>query len=81
MSDLKWLSVWCRAFKVNFGDLVADFTLDHEGSDAEAESESEPETVSNYSFVKHKSNILILKICLKIALVYSVYLMVGCRTF
>ena len=49
MSDLKWLSVWCRAFQVNFGDLVADFTLDHdhEGSDAEAESESEPETVSS----------------------------------
>jgi len=46
VSDLKWLSVWCRAFQVNFGDLVADFTLDHdhEGSDAEAESESEPET-------------------------------------
>lgn len=47
VSDLKWLSVWCRAFKVNFGDLVADFTLDHEGSDAEAESESEPETTDD----------------------------------
>jgi len=44
VSDLKWLSVWCRAFTVNFGDLVADFTLGGEGSEAEAESESEPET-------------------------------------
>jgi len=44
VSDLKWLSVWCRAYSVNFGDLVADFKLDYEGSDAEAESESEPET-------------------------------------
>ena len=22
VSDLKWLSVWCRAFSVNFGDLI-----------------------------------------------------------
>ena len=51
MSDLKWLSVWCRAFTVNFGDLVADFTLGGgEGSEAEAESESEPETVSGAYF-------------------------------
>ena len=25
MSDIKWLSVWCRSFEVNFGDLIADF--------------------------------------------------------
>ena len=49
VSDLKWLSVWCRAFTVNFGDLVADFTLGGEGSEAEAESESEPETVSKHT--------------------------------
>ena len=25
VSDIKWLSVWCRSFEVNFGDLIADF--------------------------------------------------------
>ena len=55
-TDLKWLSVWCRAFSVNFGDLIADFTLGGgEGSEAEAESESEPETVSE-TFSKWSQN-------------------------
>ena len=27
VSNLKWVSVWCRRFKANFGDVIADFTL------------------------------------------------------
>ncbi len=40
VSDLKWISVWCRAFQVNFGDLIfpAGFKLE-----AGADAESEPE--------------------------------------
>lgn len=42
VSDLKWISVWCRAFQVNFGDLIfpSGFSLEA----AAAEAESEPET-------------------------------------
>jgi len=43
-TDIKWLSVWCRAFGVNFGDMSfpVDFSL-HEVDEAEAEPETEPE--------------------------------------
>ena len=29
MNNLKWVSVWCRKFRVNFGDVISDFTLDN----------------------------------------------------
>jgi len=38
-TDLKWISVWCRAFQVNFGDL----TFPDGWSQEEAAPESEPE--------------------------------------
>jgi hypothetical protein len=43
VSDLKWISVWCRAFQVNFGDIIfpVDFKLE------EAAAESEPETTED----------------------------------
>ena len=28
VSDLKWISVWCRRFQVNFGDLEFDQTIE-----------------------------------------------------
>jgi len=34
-SDLKWLSVWCRAFRVNFGDMFFPENLIEEEADAE----------------------------------------------
>ena len=49
VSDIKWLSVWCRKFKLNMGDLVADFMLanaEEGAAEAEAETvEAEAETV------------------------------------
>ena len=48
VSDIKWLSVWCRKFKLNMGDLVADFMLanaEEDTAEAEAETaEAEAET-------------------------------------
>ena len=41
-TDLKWISVWCRAFQVNFGDLTFPESLVLE----EAAPESEPEPVT-----------------------------------
>ena len=36
VSDLKWLSVWCRRFSVNFGDIKFDRTvLDTEDNSVE----------------------------------------------
>ena len=40
-TDIKWLSVWCRLYKVNFGEAFLKFP-DEEGK-AESEPESEPE--------------------------------------
>merc|ERR1712141_819780 len=42
-TDLKWISVWCRAFSVNFGDLTFPEGLALE----EASPESEPEPVTH----------------------------------
>ena len=46
-TDLKWLSVWCRRFAVNFGDMFfpEDLTLEQAGDDDEndVEDESIPE--------------------------------------
>ena len=30
VTDLKWISVWCRRFRVNFGDLLFQTKTDHE---------------------------------------------------
>lgn len=35
VSNLKWVSVWCRKFRANFGDVIADFTLDNTDNSAE----------------------------------------------
>ena len=36
VSDLKWLSVWCRRFSVNFGDIKFDRSvLETEGNSVE----------------------------------------------
>ena len=40
-TDIKWLSVWCRAFGVNFGDM--SFPVDFSLHEDEAEAEVEPE--------------------------------------
>merc|ERR1711997_511782 len=40
-TDIKWLSVWCRAFSVNFGDLTFPDDLSLHG-DASEESAPEP---------------------------------------
>merc|ERR1712241_1088934 len=40
-TDIKWLSVWCRAFSVNFGDLAFPHDLSLQG-DASEESAPEP---------------------------------------
>ena len=29
VSNLKWVSVWCRRYNLNFGDVIADFSLDN----------------------------------------------------
>jgi len=48
VSDLKWLSVWCRRFRVNFGDLTfpADLKISEAAHDEDeaADAEAEPET-------------------------------------
>ena len=28
VSNVKWLSVWCRYFEISFGDLIANFDVD-----------------------------------------------------
>ena len=45
MADLKWMSVWCRQFAVNFGDVYfpADLKMDEEDVAIEEEEESIPE--------------------------------------
>ena len=40
MSDIKWLSVWCRAYEVDFGDLIADFSLEVADNKVEVEGDS-----------------------------------------
>ena len=60
MSDLKWISVWCRAFKVNFGDLYFPADLEIEAhaepeGEAESEAESEPEGESFQAVTKAKT--------------------------
>jgi hypothetical protein len=52
MSDIKWISVWCRQFSVNFGELVvADGFKASSGdinspvAEPEAEPEQEPEPI------------------------------------
>ena len=42
-SDIVWLSVWCRAYKINFGEAFLKFPEKAESSDAESEPEIEPE--------------------------------------
>jgi len=50
-SDIKWLSVWCRQFSVNFGDLFfpADLVLEHEHEDEDAIAEEDlpPPVIDN----------------------------------
>ena len=61
-TDIKWLSVWCRAFSANFGDLIFpdNLSLDehiHETPtvlNTESGPESGPDTESSWS----KSNLL-----------------------
>ena len=61
-TDIKWLSIWCRAFSVNFGDLIFPDKLslgEHSPEtlmilNTEGEPESKPETESSWS----KSNLL-----------------------
>ena len=61
-TDIKWLSIWCRAFSVNFGDLIFPDELslgEHSPEtpmilNTEGEPESKPETESSWS----KSNLL-----------------------
>jgi len=47
VSDLKWISVWCRQFSVDFGNLMFPADLKVPGGEAvpepEAEAEAEPE--------------------------------------
>ena len=49
-TDLKWISVWCRAFQVNFGDLTFPDGLALE----EATPESEPEPVTHAAIPSSK---------------------------
>ena len=61
-TDIKWLSIWCRAFSVNFGDLIFPDKLslgEHSPEtpmdlNTDGEPESKPETESSWS----KSNLL-----------------------
>ena len=74
-TDIKWLSIWCRAFSVNFGDLIFPDELslgEHSPetpmvSNTEGEPESKPETESAWS----KSNLLQ---CSKIVILASALL-------
>ena len=45
---IRWISVWCRAFSVNFGQLIfpEEFKYIEVGSEPEPETESEPEPES-----------------------------------
>jgi hypothetical protein len=46
MSDIKWISVWCRKFSVNFGELVVPegFKAPEAGEPGSPAAEPEPET-------------------------------------
>ena len=35
LADLKWLSVWCRKYEVNFADVIADFNLAGDAEDTD----------------------------------------------
>ena len=37
VSNVKWLSVWCRYFEISFGDLIADFDVDEASEPRELE--------------------------------------------
>jgi len=45
VSDLKWLSVWCRLYSVDFGNLMipADFEVPEANAEPEPKTEPEPE--------------------------------------
>lgn len=43
VSDLKWMSVWCRLYSVDFGNLIFPAEFEVPGAEPEPESESEPE--------------------------------------
>merc|ERR1712241_1472462 len=59
-TDIKWLSVWCRAFSVNFGDLTFPDDLSLQG-DASEESAPETEPSSwNGSNLLSCANIMVL---------------------
>merc|ERR1711997_223767 len=52
-TDIKWLSVWCRAFSVNFGDLIFPENLVLDGVVEPAdEPKSEPEPEQDYTHPK-----------------------------
>lgn len=45
-SDLRWISVWCRQFRVDFGNLFFDKGT-NVIAESESESESEPENIAS----------------------------------
>ena len=49
VSKLKWVSVWCRKFKVNFADLVADFTVDKASTSRPRDTPQRKKFVGNFS--------------------------------
>ena len=56
MSDIKWLSVWCRTFEVNFGDLIADFSFGVTDNRIDKEGNSErgaPRLLGNFTNYQH----------------------------
>ena len=78
-TDIKWLSIWCRKYSVNFGDLIFPDTLSldehaHEtptvlDTDSEPESGTEPESSWNKSSLLKCTHIAILALALLSAIV------------
>ena len=46
-TDIKWLSVWCRAYKIDFGHTFFKFPELKEDGSSESEPETEPEKVND----------------------------------
>ena len=79
VTDIRWLSIWCRKYSINFGDLMFPDNLSLDGhtheaptvldTDSDPESGQEPESSLNKSNLLKCTNIAILAFALLSAIV------------